>query len=61
MNLFSQLGGLIPFAALAADPMFATDRDGDSGTRTVVGALSIIAILGLIIFIGTAMGRGERT
>lgn len=60
MNLLSQLGGHFSLVALAADPMFATDANGDSGTRTVVGALGVLLILALVISIGVMMGKGER-
>jgi len=60
MTLLSQLGGNVPFAALLADPMFAVDQDGDSGGRTVAGALAILVVLAVVIGIGLVMGRREH-
>ncbi|HEY5243582.1 MAG TPA: hypothetical protein VIJ22_19010 [Polyangiaceae bacterium] len=59
MNL-SHLGGHLPFAALVADPLFATDRDGDSGSRTLVGTCIVLMVLAIVISIGVWMGRRER-
>jgi hypothetical protein len=60
MNLLSHLGGPIPFAALVVDPLFATDRDGDSGGRTLVGTCIVLLVLAIVISIGVWMGRRER-
>jgi hypothetical protein len=60
MNLLSQLGGTVSFAALAADPMFAVDANGDSGGRTIAGALAILVILAVVVSIGLFMGRSQR-
>jgi hypothetical protein len=60
MNLLSQLGGPLPFTALAADPMFAVDANGDSAGRTIAGALTILVILGVVIALGLFMGRTAR-
>ncbi len=60
MNLLSHLGGHLPFAALVADPLFATDRDGDSGSRTLVGTCIVLLVLAIVISIGVWMGRRER-
>jgi hypothetical protein len=58
MTLLAPLGGL--FVSLAADPMFATDANGDSGARTLAGTAFVLLILAIVISIGLWMGRGER-
>jgi hypothetical protein len=60
MNLLSQLGGMPSFTALAADPMFAVDANGDSGGRTIAGALAILVVLAVVVSIGLFMGRSQR-
>jgi hypothetical protein len=59
MNLLSQVGP-ISFTALAADPMFAVDANGDSGGRTIAGALAILVILAVVVALALFMGRTER-
>jgi hypothetical protein len=42
---------------LESDPM----GTGSSGSRTAIAALITLSVLGLTIWIGTAMGRGARS
>jgi hypothetical protein len=59
MILPSSLLAPISLAALAAPDMFSGDANGDSGTRTIVGALVILVILGVVVGIGQMM-TGKR-
>jgi hypothetical protein len=59
MDLLLQPAASIPataFVALSA----LVDRNGDSGERTLMGALGVLVILGVVIGIGLFMSRGER-
>ena len=49
----------VSLAAVAAPDMFSGDANGDSGTRTIVGALVIIVLLAVIVGIGQMM-TGKR-
>jgi hypothetical protein len=51
----------IPAAAFVALSSFAADPNGDSGERTVLGAVVVLAVLALVIGIGLFMGRGESS
>ena len=50
----------VPSVALAALAFFTGDRNGDSGDRTLLGALLVLVVLAVVIGIGLFMGRGER-
>lgn len=45
--------------ALAAPDMFSGDANGDSGTRTLLGALVILVVIAVVIGIGQLM-TGKR-
>lgn len=60
MNLPAHPAAAIPSVALAALSFVAGDRNGDSGERTLLGALVVLVVLAVVISIGMLMGRGER-
>ncbi len=51
----------IPAAAFVALSSFAADANGDSGERTLLGAVVVLAVLAVVIGIGLFMGRGESS
>jgi hypothetical protein len=61
MNVPVQLAASIPVAAFVALSSSAADANGDSGERTLLGAVVVLAVLAVVIGIGLFMGRGESS
>jgi hypothetical protein len=59
MNLFAHLGGPVAFRPMLALALYASD-DGDSGTRTLMGAAAVLAVIAVVIAAGLILGRGAR-
>jgi len=60
MSVLLHPAASIPAAAFVALSSLAVDANGDSGERTLLGALGVLVILGVVIGIGLFMSRGER-
>jgi hypothetical protein len=60
MTVLAHPAAFVPSVALAALSLFAPDRNGDSGDRTLLGALLVLVVLGVVIGVGLFMGRADR-
>lgn len=59
MNVLAPLAAPVPLTALVALRLFASDGDGNSGSRTVVGACVVLLVMAVVIAIGLMMSRGK--
>jgi hypothetical protein len=60
MTVLAPPAAFVPSVALAALSFFTGDRNGDSGDRTLLGALLVLVVLGVVIGVGLFMGRADR-
>src|ERR1700722_11160092 len=62
MDLLAHSGSPNPFTAGSALRLFAeSEAEPDSGTRTIVGAVIILGVMGLVIAISLMMSKGKST
>jgi FtsH-binding integral membrane protein len=60
MNVPVHPAASIPAAAFVALSSFAVDANGDSGERTLLGALLVMVVLAVVISMGLFISRGDR-